>query len=146
MGETLTFRELTSDAEVEGAFALMSVLRPHLPADGFVEQVRRQRADGYRLFAGLAGGQIVVLAGVRAGLTLSRGPHLFVDDLVTAPAEQGRGHGRAMLRHVARLARELGLPKVALDSRDTAKRFYERVGFSMTTSVPCSIDAEVLEG
>lgn len=145
MGETLTFRELVTAAEIESAFELMNVLRPHLRAESFVDQVVRQRAEGYRLFAGIAGGAIVVLAGVRDGLTLFRGPHLFVDDLVTAPAEQGRGHGKAMLKFLAGLAREKGLPRVWLDSRDTAKTFYQGVGFTLSTSIPCWIDVAKLE-
>jgi GNAT superfamily N-acetyltransferase len=123
----------------------MSVLRPNLQPETFVGQVRQQAREGYRLFAGMADGAIVALAGIREGTTLSRGPHLFVDDLVTAPSVQGRGYGKAMLRHVAGLAREKGLPRVHLDSRDTARSFYERLGFTMYTSVPCSIEVERLE-
>jgi GNAT superfamily N-acetyltransferase len=70
---------------------------------------------------------------------------LFVDDLVTAPSEQGRGYGKAMLRFVAQLAREKELPRVHLDSRDTARSFYEQLGFTMYTSVPCSIEVARLE-
>jgi ribosomal protein S18 acetylase RimI-like enzyme len=145
MTETLTIRELTTDDEIAGAFDLMSVLRPHLQPETFVSQVRQQAREGYRLFAGLTGRSIVVLAGIRDGLTLSRGPHLFVDDLVTAPSVQGRGYGKAMLRHVAGLAREKGLPRVWLDSRDTAKSFYEQMGFKVSTGAPCSIEVERLE-
>jgi GNAT superfamily N-acetyltransferase len=145
MSETLTFRELTTDEEIAGAFDLMSVLRPHLRPDTFVGQVRQQAREGYRIVAGLARGAIVVLAGIRQSATLARGPHLFVDDLVTAPSEQGRGYGKAMLRYVAGIAREKGVPRVHLDSRDTARSFYERLGFTMYSSVPCSIEVERLE-
>jgi hypothetical protein len=34
-----------------------------------------------------------------------------------------------------------GLPAVHLDSRDKARGFYERVGFTFHTSVPCRIDS-----
>lgn len=135
-------RELTSDAEIAGAFALMAELRPHLRAESFLDVVRRQRRDGYRLFGGTAGGELVVLAGVRDARTLMRGPHLFVDDLVTRAADRGGGHGTAMLRWLAGYARERGLARIYLDSRDTALGFYRQVGFEPLTSVPCWIDVD----
>ena len=109
-----------------------------------MQQVRAQQADGYRLIGGFADGRLVALAGFRFGLTLSRGAHLFVDDLVTAPAEQGKGFGTAMLQHLAGLARKKDVTQVWLDSRDTARTFYEKVGFKVHTSMPCCIDAERL--
>ena len=84
-------RELTADDDVVAAFPLMAQLRPHLGGETFLAIVRRQQRDGYRLFGGFAGGRLVVLAGVRDGHTLSRGPHLFVDDLVTLDAQRGTG-------------------------------------------------------
>jgi GNAT superfamily N-acetyltransferase len=138
----MEIRVLQTDVEIAGAFPLMRVLRERLRAESFVADVRAQQRDGYVLAGGFAGGRLVALAGFRPGLTLSRGPHLFVDDLVTDPAEQGKGHGRAMIAWLRRRAAEMDLPVVALDSRATAKGFYERCGFTMNTSIPCWIAAE----
>lgn len=137
-------RELTSDHEILNAFPLMHELRPHLRAEAFLPQFRRQQSTGYRLFGGFADGRLVVLAGVRDACTMSRGPHLFVDDLVTATGERGRGHGRAMMRYLADHAAERGFDTIHLDSRITALDFYKRIGFEPHTSVPCRITVETL--
>jgi GNAT superfamily N-acetyltransferase len=134
-------RILNTDAEIAAAFPLMRTLRDRIVAETFVADVRAQQQDGYVLAGGFAGEKLVTLAGFRPSLTLSRGPHLFVDDLVTAPAEQGKGHGTAMIAWLRTRAVEMGLPMVCLDSRATAKGFYEQVGFTMNTSIPCWIAA-----
>lgn len=140
----LDVKELTADGEIAHAFPLMRELRPHLRAETFLAQIRRQQAEGYRLFGGFADGRLVALAGVRDACTLSRGPHLFVDDLVTAARERGKGHGRAMMRHLAGHAAARGFDTIHLDSRDTALGFYQRIGFEPHTSVPCRIAVEAL--
>jgi len=144
MPNSLRIRELTAESEIAGAYPLMATLRPDLRAESFVAQVRAQRRDGYRLIGGFVEQRLVALAGIRDGCTLSRGPHLFVDDLVTNVGAHGQGHGRAMLRWIAEEARRRGLPKIWLDSRATAKGFYEKVGFTFVTAIPCWIDVEAL--
>jgi hypothetical protein len=49
-----------------------------------------------------------------------------------------------MIRHLARLAKEAEISRIWLDSRDTARTFYEQVGFSVHTSMPCWIEVETL--
>ena len=128
--------ELTTDNEIIAAFPLMHQLRPHLIAATFLETVRTQQNAGYVLFAGTMESSYMVLAGVRNAQTLMRGPHLFVDDLVTLESERGQGHGTAMLQWLADYAARQGFRKIYLDSRDTAVGFYRRAGFTMTTAVP----------
>ena len=134
-------RPLETEREIADAYPLMAQLRPHLKSAEFVPMIRLQAADGYRLFGGFDGGRLVALAGFRTAHTLSRGPHLFVDDLVTDESQRGRGYGTAMIRWLRAYASEQGLPAVHLDSRDTARGFYERVGFTFHTSIPCRIDS-----
>ncbi len=136
----LQISELTTPDAIAAAYDVMSTLRPHVARDAFVNQIIAQQREGYRLIGGAVAGRLVTLAGFHFALTLARGPHLFVDDLVTAPAEQGKGYGAAMLEHLKCLAAEQGMPRVWLDSRDTARTFYEQVGFSVHTSLPCWID------
>ena len=139
----LVIRPLDTDAEIAGAFPLMSCLRDGIAAETFVNEVRRQQRDGYVLAGGFDdSGKLVTLAGFRTSRTLGRGPHLFVDDLVTDPAEQGRGYGTAMIAWLRRRAAEQGLPRVWLDSRATAKGFYEQLGFTFITAIPCWIDVQ----
>jgi GNAT superfamily N-acetyltransferase len=137
-------RILETDADILAAFRLMSVLRDRIKADTFLAEIRRQQRDGYQLIGGFADGTLVALAGSRPGHTLSRGEHVFVDDLVTDPDRRGEGHGAAMLAWVAARAKAAGVPRVYLDSRLTARGFYEQVGFTMMTSIPCWIDVDRL--
>ena len=141
---TLTFAIVVSDEDLEAVYPLMRELRDRIAPETFRAEIRAQQAQGYELVAGFDGGVPVVLAGIRRAHTLSRGAHLFVDDLVTGESVRGRGYGRAMLKHVAALARADGLPRVYLDARLTAKGFYERLGFTFLTSVPCWIEPERL--
>jgi GNAT superfamily N-acetyltransferase len=138
-------RPLETDREIADAYPLMAQLRPHLEAAEFVSIIRRQAADGYRLVGGFDGRRLVALAGLRVAHTLSRGPHLFVDDLVTDESLRGRGYGKAMIRWLRAYASEQGLPAVHLDSRDSARGFYERAGFTFHTSIPCRIDSGLLD-
>ena len=130
-------RELTTDREIIAAYPLARQLRDRIREETFLAEVRRQESQGYRLFGGFEDGRLVALAGVRRSHTLSRGEHLFVDDLVTAEDVRGRGHGRAMLDWLGEQAAAEGIPRVYLDSRATAKGFYERAGFTFLTSIPC---------
>ncbi|MDB5293835.1 MAG: GCN5-related N-acetyltransferase [Phycisphaerales bacterium] len=135
----MQFRVLSTDEQIVAAFPLMVELRPHLETDSFLASVRLQEREGFRLVGGFSGSTLVVLAGVRESRTLMRGPHLFVDDLVTLTSEQGKGHGKAMLRWLAAEAAGRGIARIYLDSRDTALGFYRRVGFEAQTSVVCRI-------
>lgn len=141
---SLTIRVLETDAEIEGAYPLVSALRDRVRPETFLHEVRRQQRDGYELIGGFADGRLVALAGVRPGHTLSRGEHVFVDDLVTAEACRGAGHGTAMLRWIAARARASGVSRIYLDSRVTARSFYEQIGFTCLTSIPCWIDSKLL--
>jgi GNAT superfamily N-acetyltransferase len=138
---------LTSDEHIADVFALVAQLRPRIAGgtiDAFIAQFHQQQEDGYAAAVGCIDARPVVFAGYRPAHTLARGPHLFVDDLVTDESVRGQGHGRAMLRWLAGRALELGLPRVHLDSRDTARGFYADAGFEFSTSIPCSIDAQRL--
>jgi GNAT superfamily N-acetyltransferase len=139
-----TIRELRTDEEIVAAFPVMAMLRDRIRADTFLGEVRRQQQDGYELIGLFDGPRLVALAGVRRAHTLSRGEHLFVDDLITDPSLHGRGFGRMLMAWLARRARSEGLPHVYLDSRATARGFYEKLGFRMLTSIPCWIDVAAL--
>ena len=137
----LSVRALTTDADLRAALPIVLSLRPYLDEPTFLDRLRRQRAEGYTLVGGFAAGRLVAVAGYRLSCTLSRGPHLFVDDLVTAPGEQGKGHGAAMVDWLRATARAAGVARVYLDSRDTAVGFYERLGFTFMTAKPCWLEA-----
>ena len=140
----MDIREIDTDAAIMQTYPLMKALRERITRDTFLGEVRRQQAGGYRLLAGYENGKPIVLAGIRRAHTLSRGDHLFVDDLVTDESVRASGHGRAMMHYLAREAAVLGIPRIYLDSRITAKEFYEKLGFTFHTSIPCWIDVERL--
>ena len=142
----LRIRELSGDREIAATFPLMRVLRDRLREETFLSEVRRQQEEGYRLFGAFEDERLVALAGVRRSHTLARGEHLFVDDLVTVEDARGKGHGRALMRELASRAASEGLTRIYLDSRATAKGFYETLGFRFHTSIPCWIEVEELLG
>jgi GNAT superfamily N-acetyltransferase len=133
----MIFKTLTTDEEVTSAFPLMAELRDRIRPETFLTEIQRQQKDGYELVGGFDDGRLVTLAGIRRSHTLSRGEHLFVDDLVTDESVRGRGHGKATIAWLVERARAEGLPRIYLDSRNTARGFYERVGFVFQTSIPC---------
>ena len=136
----MTIRELVKDEDIAAAFPLAVQLRDRVRRDTFVAEVRRQQSQGYELIGGFDEDALVALAGIRWTHTLSRGEHMFVDDLVTDESRRGAGHGREMMEWLVRRAASRGVPRVYLDARITAKGFYEKMGFTFHTSVPCWID------
>ena len=136
----MIFKTLETDQEIGNAFPLMSSLRDRVRGETFVDEIRRQQRDGYELIGGFDDGRLVTLAGIRRSHTLSRGEHLFVDDLVTDESVRGHGYGREMMGWLSALARTERIPRIYLDSRSTARGFYERIGFTFLTAIPCWID------
>jgi GNAT superfamily N-acetyltransferase len=136
----MTIHELRSDDEINAAFPLMRELRDRIQAATFLQEVRRQQADGYELIGAWVEGRLVALAGVRRAHTLSRGEHLFIDDLVTDSSLHAQGYGSALVRWLAARAAAEGIERIHLDSRNTARGFYERLGFVFQTSMPCWLD------
>lgn len=121
-----------SDAELAACFPVMRELRPHLsdPAE-FVQRVRRQQGDSYRLLAAWRGDAVVGLAGWRVQENLIRGRFCYVDDLVVTDAERRSGLGARLLDAVAAEARALRLPRLVLDTgldNLLGQRFYFRYG------------------
>jgi GNAT superfamily N-acetyltransferase len=136
----LEIRELRTDEEIAAVFPLVVQLRTHLREETFVATVRSQQAAGYRLYGGFEQGQLVTASGVRNAQTLSRGPHLFVDDLVTLDTEQRKGYATAMLRWLASDAKSHGFARLFLDSRESAIGYYKQVGFEFIKATPGWID------
>lgn len=61
-------------------------------------------------------------------------PGLYLEDLYVRPAHRGSGLGKALLRHLGRLAAERGCGRFewsVLDWNENAIRFYESLGASV---------------
>lgn len=122
--------ELQGRDAFERAWPVMRELRGHLTYERWLELLDVMAPDGYRLLAlEDDGGAIQALAGIRVSTNLYYGRHVWVDELVTAPAARSLGHGRALLAHVHELAVAEGCELVGLSSgmrRVDAHRFYEQ--------------------
>lgn len=120
-------REIHSDADVRRSFAVMRQLRPHLTEDAFVERVRSQRNDGFRLAVVEEDGEIRAVAGFRIIEMLVQGRHLYVDDLVTDETRRSMGHGGLLFDWLMDEAKRSGCATLELDSgvqRLRAHAFY----------------------
>jgi len=120
--------------EWEGIFPLIVQLRPHLDQEEFLRRVRRQSHSGYELVGAFREGQLVGVLGMRPVHTLTRGPHLHIDDIVVDEGARKAGGGRALMDYAEADARARGMNSVFLDARPEAIGFYERIGFALHTT------------
>jgi GNAT superfamily N-acetyltransferase len=123
-----------TDAEILACFAVMHVLRPHLEEAAFVARVRRQQAQGYTLVFIREGDAVVAAAGYRFADFLAWGRVLYVDDLIAAPNQRGRGYGGALIDWLAQRALAEGCNGLHLDSgyqRHDAHRLYLNKGLRL---------------
>lgn len=125
-----------SDADIDRCFPVLLELRPHLSASAFVQQVRRQAQNGYRL-AYLDERELVrAVAGFRLSEGLVSGKFLYVDDLITRSPDRSHGYGEALFHWLVAYARAHDCQQVSLDSgvqRFAAHRFYLRQRMEITS-------------
>ncbi len=123
-----------TDAEIESCFPAFSVLRPHLDPEGFLPQVRRQQAQGYRIVALYRDGAVKSVAGFRLAEFLAWGKVLYIDDLTTLPGERSQGFAAALLDWLIAYGREEQCSGIHLDSgyaRHAAHRLYIHKGLQL---------------
>lgn len=104
-------------------------LRPHLDEAALAAVYAEGHPQGYRFTAAYAGDRCVGVAGWRIIATAHALRKLYVDDLVTDPAERSGGVGRALIAGLTEKARAAGCEVLDLDSgvhRHDAHRFYFR--------------------
>jgi GNAT superfamily N-acetyltransferase len=117
---------------LEEALVVLRHLRPDLTREDLALALRRggpAHRLGYRLFGVEIEGRLVAVAGARPLVTLARGRHLHIDDLVVDPERRGQGLGRLLLEALETHARRRGLRALHLDSFSSAVPFYEALGF-----------------
>jgi len=120
---------------IEACFPVMIELRPHLIEETFVERVRQQQSQGYRMAYLEVAGAPVAVAGFRISSNLAWGKFLYVDDLVTLEHQRSHGYGAALLSWLNEYAIQQGCNQLHLDSgtqRKAAHRFYEREQVTVT--------------
>jgi GNAT superfamily N-acetyltransferase len=124
----IEIRSVEQLADIDACHAVMLELRPHLKdADSFIQQVMRQREQGYRLSAAWCGGQIVGVIGYRLQENLLYGRFVFVDDLVVQKEFRSKGVGAQLLSATRTYAWETSCRHFVLDTglhMARAQRFY----------------------
>jgi GNAT superfamily N-acetyltransferase len=114
--------------EIRRCYPVMKELRPHFQdVEKFIDQVRRQQAEGYQLVFLEDKNDVRAVAGYRILESLFSGKFVYVDDLVTLPADRSRGFGGMLLDWLIAQAQEKGCAHLELDSgvqRFDAHRFY----------------------
>lgn len=120
--------EALTEAEISRCFPVMRQLRTHFEDEQkFIDQVKRQQTNGYRMaFLEDANG-VRAVAGFRMSESLFAGRFCYVDDLVTDGTGRSLGYGSALFDWLVAEARTAGCGKLELDSgvqRFAAHRFY----------------------
>jgi GNAT superfamily N-acetyltransferase len=147
MNRDVEIRSIELPADIRACHPVMMELRPHLKdVESFVQQVIRQREDGFRLSAAWCGDRIVGVVGYRLQENLLYGRFVFVDDLVVYKASRSDGVGAQLLSAARAYAREMKCGHFVLTTglhMALAQRFYFRqgllaraMGFSETLVYP----------
>lgn len=126
---SLTMRDVEpgGSAMARDVGPLIRALRPALTEEGFARFAAEASAQGL-VFTAAYGpdGRCLAVAGHRI-LATSRGRMLFVDDLVTDPAERSTGVGARLMAELEQRARQADCTRIELDSgvaNTSAHRFY----------------------
>lgn len=124
------------DPLVPAAWEAVSILRPHLTLQDYLDGVNDQMASGYRALVICDSDRVAAYAGFRVTHMLAWGRLLYIDDLVTHPDFREKGYGGHLLAWMIDEARRLGCPEVHLDSghqRFDAHSLYHKMGFRITS-------------
>ncbi len=125
-----------SDSQILGCFPVMSQLRPHIKQADFVEQVRHQMKEGYKLAFGQKEDQTIAVAGFRILTCLASGKFLYIDDLVVDELKRSHSFGQQLFRWLIEYAQNHQCQHLSLDSgvqRFSAHRFYLMQRMSITS-------------
>lgn len=128
----VTIRHARSREELTACFPVISLLRPRLKGvSEWMERATRMAAVGYCVLAAWDSDHVVAAAGYRITENLIYGHFLYVDDLVTAESERGKGLGAALLKELSAIAVAKNCNNLVLDTaatNESARRFYKRQG------------------
>ena|SRR5215471_1938284 len=120
--------EVLTPADASRCFPVMRQLRTHFEDEKvFLEQVERQRREGFRMAFLEVDNAVRAVAGYRMMESLYSGRFCYVDDLVTDAGGRSLGHGGALFDWLVDQARAAGCGRLELDSgvqRFAAHRFY----------------------
>ena len=137
ISESLIIKEVDDDG-LAAVFPVIAQLRPHFCLEKYVTLVKEMKTQGYRAICLYEEGAAVAYAGFVVLQNLYYGRHIWIYDLVTDEARQGRGFGKILLSGIERWGKDNRLENVALQSgfvREGAHRFYESMGYVKPSAV-----------
>jgi hypothetical protein len=95
MSYTIKQVDPNNHQDIVKCFCAFAVLRPHLIEANFVEVVRAQAKEGYRIAYIESDSEVVAATGFRVLHFLAWGKVLYIDDLITLPSKKRAGLGGA---------------------------------------------------
>jgi ribosomal protein S18 acetylase RimI-like enzyme len=129
---TADLRHATTRDELAACYPVIVELRPFLKdTAGWCERASAMAEAGYRVLAAWRQDRAVAVAGYRVMENLIHGRFLYVDDLVTAPGDRGKGLGASLLKELAQIGMRENCQSLVLDTaaaNTNARRFYKREG------------------
>ncbi|PKB16673.1 GNAT family N-acetyltransferase [Flavobacterium sp. 5] len=124
-----------TDQDIASCWEAMSLLRPMLKEDEFVQQIKEMQKEGYTLLFIFENNRVVSLAGYRIWTMLYCGKMLYIDDLSTLENSRGKGYASTLLNHIYEIAKEQNCISVQLDSgptRTDAHKLYFKENFTIS--------------
>lgn len=128
----MELREFTSEQELELAYPVLVLLRPHLTKESCRDIFFASREAGYTLLGMVEEERCVALMGFRILTDFVHGKHLYIDDLVVLPARRSQGIGEKLLEKAEVIARKEGCRGMRLctgTENTRAITFYECCGW-----------------
>ncbi|TYS22871.1 GNAT family N-acetyltransferase [Bacillus subtilis] len=129
-------KQLTTKEEWAESFPVMSELRTELDEETYLQRLEAcVRKESYMLFALYEDTAIRALCGALPRVSIHKGEHLWIADLVTTGPCRSKGYGKMLLDYATDWAKKAGFGSVSLSSglqRKDAHRFYtDKMGFTI---------------
>jgi GNAT superfamily N-acetyltransferase len=125
-----------SDAQILACFPVLAQLRPQLQQENFLDQVKRQKQNGYQLAFLEKESEVVAVAGFRLDECFAWGRFLYVYDLVVREQGRSQGSGQQIFAWLVEFAKLHDCQQLHLDSgvqRFEAHRFYLQQRMNITS-------------
>jgi GNAT superfamily N-acetyltransferase len=139
----IEYRLASTEHDVRACYPVMAELRMNLSESQFMQQVAKQRLQGYQLLMAYTKNSPLVMVGVAGfvlGYKLAWGKHLYLDDLTTLEGYRNLGVGKGMIDWLLQYGKTNGCAAMHLDSgvqRFAAHKFYFRENFHIASHHFC---------
>ena len=108
-----------TESEIENCYAVMKDLRPHLTAENFIAQVKRQIKNSNFRLAYLSDAEVKAVAGIRIAEWLAGGKCLEIEDLAAKDGERSKGYGGELFDWILNYAKNEDCDQIKLVSHVT---------------------------